>query len=135
MPAAARPSARSAADGPQGRHRSHGGLPTAQTQLAVALLEKVASGTGQATVSPANLGAALGIVSLGADPAMKAAVATVSGFAPERGEADLAALVDGRSAFASSREAFRAASRIAFAPSNPPNRITRAGLKISASIM
>jgi serine protease inhibitor len=122
-----------------------GALAAAQAKLGFALIEKIARGGGPATpcrsrcgpdqganrndnvtVSPASLAAALGIVSLGADPTMKVAIAKALGFTPEHADAGLSALFDARK-LANAGDAFRSVSRIVFAPSSPPNSILRAG--------
>jgi serine protease inhibitor len=103
-------------------------LATAQARLAWALIEKLASRAGNATVSPASLASAFGIISLGADPAMKTAIGKTLGFGPDRVEAGLAALADGRGRLANAGDTFRSANRIVFAPTSPPNKILRAGL-------
>jgi hypothetical protein len=102
-------------------------LAAAQAKLAWALIEKLANRTGTITVSPASLASAFGIIGLGADPAMKAAVAETLGFAPERAEAGLAALADVRGKLTNDGDIFQSANRIVFAPSIPPNKILRAG--------
>jgi serine protease inhibitor len=117
----------------------------AQARLAFSLIEKVANGNNvaarcsspcmsmsrrvDATVSPASLAAAFGIVGQGADHAMKAAIARALGFTPEQADAGLAALADVRGMLANAGETFQSASRIVFAPSSPPNRIMQAGLE------
>jgi serine protease inhibitor len=119
----------------------------AQARLAFSLIEKIANGNkgaapcqsrcmpmatnrrADATVSPASLAAAFGIVSLGADHAMKAAIARALGFTPEQADAGLAALADVRGALAEAGDTFQSASRIVFSPSNPPTPIMRAGLE------
>jgi serine protease inhibitor len=56
-------------------------LAGAQARLAFNLIEKVASGPAQqATVSPASLASVLDLVSIGAAPKMKAALAKALGF-------------------------------------------------------
>jgi serine protease inhibitor len=129
--------------------RTTGGvLAAAQAKLGFGLIEKVARGAGpatpcrsrcgpeqgpnrndNATVSPASLAATLGIVSLGADPTMKVAIAKALGFSPERADAGLSTLFDVRGKLANAGDAFRSVSRIVFAPSSPPNNILRAGLE------
>jgi serine protease inhibitor len=121
-------------------------IAAAQAKLAFVLIEKIAHGPAtrcrsrciaeldthrgdNAAVSPASLAAALGIVSLGADPAMKAAIAKVLGFTPEHASAGLSAIQDVRGKRANAGDAFRSASRIVFAPSAPPNGLLRAGLE------
>lgn len=117
----------------------------AQARLAFSLIEKIANGNSaappcksrcmptnrhiDATVSPASLAAAFGIVSQGADHAMKAAIARALGFTPEQADAGLAALADVRGMLPSAGDTFQSASRIVFAPSSPPNRILQAGLE------
>jgi serine protease inhibitor len=116
----------------------------AQARLAFSLIEKITNGNNaaarcpsrcmptahvDATVSPASLAATFGIVSLGADHAMKAAIARALGFTPEQADAGLAALADVRGMLAKDSDTFQSASRIAFAPSSPPNRIMQAGLE------
>jgi serine protease inhibitor len=117
----------------------------AQARLAFSLIEKIANGNNaaarcsspcmsmnrrvDATISPASLAAAFGIVSQGADHAMKAAIARALGFSPEQADAGLAALADVRGILANVGDTFQSASRIVFAPSSPPNRIMQAGLE------
>jgi serine protease inhibitor len=117
----------------------------AQARLAFSLIEKIANGNNaaarcsspcvsmnrrvDATVSPASLAAAFGIVSQGADHAMKAAIARAFGFTPEQADAGLAALADVRGTLAKAGDTFQSASRIVFAPSSRPNRIMQAGLE------
>jgi serine protease inhibitor len=71
----------------------------------------------------------LGIVSLGADDAMKKAIGRALGFTPDQADAGLAALADVRGTLANAGDTFQSASRIVFAPSSAPNRIIRAGLE------
>jgi serine protease inhibitor len=82
-----------------------------------------------ATVSPASLVAAFGIVSQGADHAMKAAITRAPGFTPKQADTGLAALADVRGTLAKAGDTFQSASRIVFAPSSPPNPIIQAGLE------
>jgi serpin B len=104
-------------------------LAGAQAKLAFNLIEKVASGPAQqATVSPASLAAVLDLVSIGAEPKMKAAIAKTLGFT-DRPDAGLAALKDARSKLAAGGDAFAFADKIVFAPSNPPSKLMLAGLK------
>jgi serine protease inhibitor len=103
-------------------------IAQSQARLAFALLEKVAGNGSQTTISPASVAAAFGVVSLGADPAMKAAIAGALGFDPDRAEAGLAALKDVCGKLANAGDAFRSVNRIVFAPSNPPNGNLRAAL-------
>jgi serine protease inhibitor len=129
LPAAAHPPAAVPAEGTEtAADRTAGDmLAAAQARLAFALIEKV--GGGQATVSPASLAAVFGVVSLGADPAMKTAIGKALGFTADRTEVGLAALVDVRGKLANGGDTFHTASRIVFAPSSPPNPIMRAGLE------
>jgi serine protease inhibitor len=101
----------------------------AQAKLAFALIEKLANRNGMGTVSLASLASAFGIISLGADAPMKAAIAKALGFAPQRAEAGLAALAEVRGKLANAGDTFRSASRIVFAPSSPQNKILQAALE------
>jgi serpin B len=121
----------------------------AQARLSFSLIEKVTNGNNAsapcrsrcmpmatvtnrrvvATVSPASLAAAFGIVSQGADHAMKAAIARALGFTPEQADAGLATLAESRGRLTNAGDTFQSASRIVFAPSSPPNRIVRAGFE------
>jgi serpin B len=109
--------------------RAHDLLAGAQARLAFNLVEKIASGPAQqATVSPASLASVLDLVSIGAEPKMKAALAKALGFT-DKPEAAFAALEDARSRLAAGGEAFAFADKIVFAPSTPPNKYMLAGLK------
>jgi hypothetical protein len=116
-------------------------LAAAQARLAVALIEKVATGAAvrwrsrctPRTVAPPppyrpQAAAALSIVGLGADLAMQRAIGRALRFTPEQTVAGLAALADVRGILATAGDTFQSASRIVFAPSRAPNRIIRAGL-------
>jgi serine protease inhibitor len=102
-------------------------LAAAQAKLAFSLIEKIGSGPAQqATVSPASVASALGLVSNGADPKMKAAIAKALGFPADRADS-LAVLEDVRARLAKGGESFAFADRIVFSPSTPPSKFIQAG--------
>ncbi|MBO0751804.1 MAG: serpin family protein [Bradyrhizobiaceae bacterium] len=104
-------------------------VAAAQARLAFSLIEKIGSGAGQqATISPASLAAAFDLVSIGADPALKAAIAKVLGFPHDRADSGLAALAGIRAKLAAGGDAFTFADRIVFSPSNPPTEALLASL-------
>jgi serine protease inhibitor len=101
-------------------------LAGAQAKLAIALIEKVASGgSQQATVSPASLASVLGLVSYGASPKMKEAIAKTLSFEKPDG---LAVLDEVRPALANGGDVFTFADKLVFAPSSQPNKFMLAGL-------
>jgi serine protease inhibitor len=104
-------------------------LASAQANLAWALIEKLASRTGTVTVSPAGLASVFGIISLGADRAMKAAIAKALGFGPRQAEDGLAALAAVRGKLANASDTFQSANRIVIAPTTPLNEGLRARLE------
>ena len=104
-------------------------LAQAQAKLAWALIERLAANGRDVTVSPASLTSAFGIIALGADPAMKIAIARVLGFGPEHIEAGLATLSDARGKLTNASNMLQPADRIVFSPTTPPNQILRAGLE------
>jgi serpin B len=91
-------------------------------------VEQAANRSDDATVSPASLAAAFGVVSLRADPAVKSAIAMALGFTPGRADASLFALLNVRNKLVNANGAFNFASRIVFAPWTPPNNVLRGGL-------
>lgn len=100
----------------------------AQARLAFALIDKAAPGPGDdVTLSPASLASALDLVSIGADPAMKAAIAKVLGF--EKSDAGLAALAGVRERLGSGGDGFTFADKLVFAPSHPPGKFLLPGLE------
>jgi serine protease inhibitor len=105
-------------------------LASAQANLAWALIEKLASRTGTVTVSPASLASTFGVISLGADPPMKTAIAKALGFGSHRAEDSLAALAAVRGKLANDSDAFQSANRIVIAPTTPLNEVLRARLEI-----
>jgi serpin B len=103
----------------------------AQARLAFSLIEKISSGqVQQATVSPASLASALSLVSIGADPRLKAAIAKTLGFT-DRPETVLPALEDVRATLVKGGDAFAYADRIVFGPSTPPAKDVQARLDAS----
>jgi serine protease inhibitor len=106
-----------------------GELATAQAKLASALIEKLANRTAMVTVSPASVASAFGVISLGADPPMKSAIAKALGFAPQRAEDNLAALAAARGKLANASDTFQSVNRIVIAPTSPFNEILRARLE------
>jgi serine protease inhibitor len=104
-------------------------LASAQANLAWALIEKLASRTGTVTVSPAGLASVFGIISLGADRAMKAAIAKALGFGPRQADDGLAALAAVRGKLANASDTFQSANRIVIAPTTPLNEGLRARLE------
>jgi serine protease inhibitor len=105
-------------------------VAAAQARLAFSLIEKIGSGPAQqATISPASLAAAFNLVSIGADPALKAAIAKVLGFPHDRADAGLAALSDVRDKLANGGDSFTFADKIVFSPSSPPREILLPGLE------
>jgi serine protease inhibitor len=105
-------------------------LAAAQARLAFSLIERIGSGPAQqATISPASLAAAFNLVSIGADPALKAAIAKVLGFPHDRVDAGLAALTDVRDKLANGGDSFTFADKIVFSPSSPPREILLPGLE------
>jgi serine protease inhibitor len=105
-------------------------VAAAQARLAFGLIEKIGAGSAQqATISPASLAAAFNLVSIGADPALKAAIAKVLGFPHDRADAGLAALADVRDKLANGGDSFTFADKIVFSPSNPPREILLPGLE------
>jgi serine protease inhibitor len=105
-------------------------LASAQANLAWALIEKLASGSGTVTVSPASLASVFGIISLGADPPMRSAIAAALGFRPQRVEDSLAALAVVRGKLANASDTLQSANRIVIAPTTPLNDVMRAKLEI-----
>jgi serine protease inhibitor len=104
-------------------------LAATQAKLAWALIEKLASRTAMITVSPASVASAFGVISLGADPPMKFAIAKALGFGPQRAEDSLAALAAVRGKLANASDTFQAANRIVIAPTSPLNETLRARLE------
>ena len=105
-------------------------VAAAQARLAFGLMEKIGAGPAQqATISPASLAAAFNLVSIGADPALKAAIAKVLGFPRDRADDGLAALADVRDKLANGGDSFTFADKIVFSPSNPPREILLPGLE------
>jgi serpin B len=114
----------SAAEGDHGKAE----LAAAQARLAFSLIEKIGAGQSrQATVSPASLASALDLVSYGADPKMKEAIARALGFGDN--PAGLAAIDEARAKLAEGSGSFSFADLIVFAPTAATNRFTLQGLK------
>ena len=111
-----------------GRQDTETSLGQAQARLAWALVEKLATRGDDVTVSPASLGAAFGIVTLGADPAMQAAIIKTLGFGANPIEKSLDALAQMRGRLGSRDAMFQSASRLVFAPASAPSAIQRNGL-------
>jgi serine protease inhibitor len=104
-------------------------LASAQAKLAWALIEKLAMRKGTVTVSPASLASAFGIISLGADPPMKTAIAKALGFGPQRAEDGIAVLEAVHAKLGNAGDTFQSANRIVIAPTTPLNESLRARLE------
>lgn len=111
-----------------GRQDTETSMGLAQARLAFALIEKLGT-RGDVTVSPASLGAAFGIVTLAADPAMKAAIAKAMGFGANPIEKSLDALERMSGRLGGAEGMFQSASRLVFAPASAPNALVRDGMK------
>lgn len=100
----------------------------AQARLAFSLIDRVAANPGDdVTLSPASLASALDLVDIGAEPAMKAAIARVLGF--EKSDAGLAALADVRERLGNGGDSFTFADKLVFAPAHPPGKFLLPGLE------
>jgi serine protease inhibitor len=103
-------------------------LADAQTKLAWELIEHLSKdGAADATVSPASLASAFAILSQGADPAMKTAIANTMGLGETDAVKTLAILAKARAALtADNGDLLQSADRIVFAvDSSPPHRLVR----------
>ncbi|MBM3552760.1 MAG: hypothetical protein FJX45_13580 [Alphaproteobacteria bacterium] len=97
-------------------------LAASQAKLAIELIERLSKpDNADTTISPASLASALAIVSEGADPNMKKAIAKVMGFGAADAPKSMALLAEARQALAAGAgDVFQSADRIVLAPGGGP---------------